>query len=303
MAVDGELNEVAAAIRALDPTGERIANAIRQTFDQLYDGRRTGRYRWDQLRKTEKTHCGTLVEINLQREFCFDDGQVLDYRIANHEVDCKYSQGYGWEIPPEAMGHLCLVATADDQASKCSIGLIRITADILNSGSNRDTKRTISAAARSQIDWLFRERDLPPNVLLQLPRTVVDGIMQLRTGQPRVNQIFRVAQGVPISGTVIETLAQQDDPNKRVRKNGGARSRLKPEGIIILGDYGAHQEIARCLRVRVPQEGEFVSVRVAQASRNGSGVAVIDNGLWRVASPNDPKCIAPDTPTQQRRRS
>ena len=48
-------------------------------LDQLYDGQRTGRYRWDQLRKTEKTHCGTLVEINMQREFLFEDGSKLDF--------------------------------------------------------------------------------------------------------------------------------------------------------------------------------------------------------------------------------
>ncbi len=37
---------------------------------------------WDQLFKTEKTHCGTLVEINLHREFKFQDGTKLDYQIA-----------------------------------------------------------------------------------------------------------------------------------------------------------------------------------------------------------------------------
>ena len=70
----------------------RVATVLRDTLDQLYDGQRTGRYKWDQLHKTEKTHCGTLVEINMQREFQFADGKKLDYKIANTEVDCKYSQ-------------------------------------------------------------------------------------------------------------------------------------------------------------------------------------------------------------------
>jgi hypothetical protein len=50
-----ELAAVAAEVRKLDPCGTRTARVLRETFDQLYDGQRTGRYRWDQLYKTEKT--------------------------------------------------------------------------------------------------------------------------------------------------------------------------------------------------------------------------------------------------------
>ena len=73
----------------------RFARTLRRTFDQIYDGRNTGRYRWDQLSKTEKTHFGSLIEINLQREFQFEDGIELDFRIAEVEVDCKWSQTDG----------------------------------------------------------------------------------------------------------------------------------------------------------------------------------------------------------------
>jgi hypothetical protein len=89
---DAALEDVAAKLQALDPQGRLTAQVLRDTLDQLYDGQRTRRYRWDQLFKTEKTHCGTLVEINLQRQFEFSDGNTLDYQIAGHEVDCKYSQ-------------------------------------------------------------------------------------------------------------------------------------------------------------------------------------------------------------------
>ena len=111
---------VAAALRGFDPDGSRTARVLRNTFDQLYDGKRTGRYRWDQLYKTEKTHCGTLVEINLQREFNFSDGQALDYGIGGADVDCKYSQRIGgWMIPPEARDHLCLLVSAEDTPRRC----------------------------------------------------------------------------------------------------------------------------------------------------------------------------------------
>jgi len=298
MAVDTELQEVLAAIRELDPHGLRIASTIRRTFDQLYDGRRTGRYRWDQLHKTEKTHCGTVLEINLQREFAFGDGDTLDYLIAGHEVDCKYSQSLGgWMIPQEAMGHLCLLVTADDQNAKWSCGLIRISNAVLSPGRNRDTKRSLSADGRQQISWVFQDADLPPNVLLELPPSDVDELMALPDGTKRMNQLFRVGQGRRITGSVIETVGQQQDSKRRVR-GGAARSRLQAEGIIILGDYSADQEIARQLSLPVPQAGEFVSIRVAAASAPGAGVATIDGRLWRVATATDPITPAPTTPGQ-----
>src|SRR5215213_10097391 len=92
---DGELDAVLADLLHRDPDGSRTARVLRNTLDQLYDGQRTRRYRWDQLYKTEKTHCGTLVEINLQREFRFTDGGTLDYCLAGVEVDCKFSQSLG----------------------------------------------------------------------------------------------------------------------------------------------------------------------------------------------------------------
>src|SRR5688572_15608773 len=153
---DDELDAVAAAIRLLDPDGERTARVLRDTLDQLYDGQRTGRYRWDQLHKTEKTHCGTLVEINLHREFEFGDGVILDYRIAGIDVDCKYSQTLGgWMIPPEAHDHVCLVVWSDDSASQWSAGVVRTTLERLNTGGNRDKKSTLNAEGRAAISWLF----------------------------------------------------------------------------------------------------------------------------------------------------
>src|SRR5580700_7209522 len=113
--IDSELGAVAATIRGLDPDGIKTAQVLRDTFDQLYDGQRTGRYRWDQLGKTEKTHFGTQVEINLARDLKFEGGSHLDYEIAGFDVDCKYSQTLGgWMVPPEARGHLCLLLWADD---------------------------------------------------------------------------------------------------------------------------------------------------------------------------------------------
>jgi hypothetical protein len=294
---DRELETVVRRIRELDPQGERIGLVLRQTLDQLYDGQHSGRYRWDQLHKTEKTHCGTLVEINLHREFGFEDGLTMDYRIADADVDCKYSQTLGgWMIPPESMGHLCLLVSADDQESQWSLGLVRIEDAILSKSGNRDAKKSITAVGRNKIQWVFRDATLPPNILLQLPRQTVDQIMDLPNGQRRIDEIFRVAQGRRIGRGVIATLGQQDDYMKRVRDNGGSRSRLKGEGIIVLGDYEQHQVIAHGLGVPIPRRGEFVSVRVAPAAAPGEGVVTLDGSLWRVAKESDGVTAAPACP-------
>lgn len=296
---DHEMETVVANIRLLDPDGRRTARIIRETFDQLYDGQRTGRYQWEQLYKTEKTHCGTLIEINLNREFKFESGDKLDYKIAGIEVDCKYSQSIGgWMIPPEAHGHLCLLVSAEDSDSpKWSMGFVRITDDRLNTGGNRDKKATLNTNGRNAIIWLFKDEPMSPNALLQIDRTVVEGIMALaqKSGQKAINELFRRALGLRIGRTVVATVAQQNDYMKRLRANGGARTALQSEGIIILGQYESHKAVARELGVPIPGPGEAVSVRVVPAAP-GVNVAKIEGRLWRVAQSDDHVIPAPKLP-------
>ncbi len=276
----------------------RVATVLRDTLDQLYDGQRTGRYRWDQLHKTEKTHCGTLVEINMQREFQFADGKKLDYKIADTEVDCKYSQKLGgWMIPVEARGELCMVIWADDGKSVWTLGLVRVLKEMLTKGGNRDRKASLSQEGMSTVRWLFQESELPPNVLLQVPEAAVDHIMEPKSGAERIRRLFRTVQGQRIGRGVVATVAQQADFMKRVRGNGGARSQLRDEGIIILGQYEAHRDIARQLGLPAPGKGESVSARVSLGSANESGTAIIAGSWWRVAEPEDPVVLAPLLPT------
>jgi hypothetical protein len=264
----------------------------------LYDGQRTGRYRWDQLYKTEKTHCGTLVEINFQRKFKFHDGSKLDYEIAGYEVDCKYSQTLGaWMIPPEVHGHLCLLVWAEDnQCPRWSMGLVRVSPDRLNAGGNRDAKSTLNGVGRESITWLTENAPLPPNVLLQLDRTTVDRIMAQPSGQKRINELFRSALGKVVGRAVVATVAQQDDYMKRVRSNGGARTVLKPEGIVILGQYQSHAAVARALGLPGPGPGDSISVRLTAAPGPGPGVAEISGRFWKVAKATDALVPAPDLP-------
>lgn len=305
---DEALLEVVNAMNGLDPDGSRTARVLRETLDQLYDGQHTGRYNWDQLMKTERTHCGTLVEINLQREFAFADGRGdagkgLDFSIAGHQVDCKYSQRFGgWMIPTEAHDELCLVLTADDQRSTWSMGIIRAKPDWLNLGENRDKKVQIKAVHRdAHTTWLYKNEPLSPNVLLHLPDADRAEVFSQKSGQRRLDELFRRARGVRISRGVVATVAQQSDYMKRVRGNGGSRTRLAAEGIILLGDSKAHRNLAGRLGLPVPMKGETVSTRVAPTDWHWNGPQFeLEGQAWRLATEEDPVVPAPTLPNPRK---
>ncbi len=301
---DEGVRRVFTRLRRADPDGARIAKLMRQTLDQLYDGQRTGRYSWDQLSKTERSHFGTLFEINLRRAFddVFDDGKKLDYRVDGLDVDCKFSQKmYGWMIPPEALGEILVVGYVNDAASEFAFGVVRAMPEYLNSGSNRDAKVTFSAANRGKVRWLRWPGELPVNVLLHVDEETRAAIFGQKSGQQKINELLRRVTGRAIGRGVIATVAQQDDFMKRVRANGGARSTLKNEGIIILGgDYSLHRGHAEELGVEVPGAGEVVSVRLVRATEDEPS-AIIGEGRWRVAREGEPVSEpAPDTPHKKR---
>ena len=305
---DVALEEVVEAFAEADPDGDRTSRVLRSTYDQLYDGQRTGRYRWDQLFKTEKTHYGTLIEINLRREFdgLIEDGELLDYKIAGHEIDCKYSQKQGgWMLPPECFNQLLLVCTANDQDGVWSLGVVRATESNRRSSSNRDAKAGLNSNGREAIRWLHRDSLLHPNVLLQMEAKVVAQIFSFNSGQRRVNELFRAAQMMRIGRNAVATVAQQDDYMKRVRSNGGARSALAWEGILIVGgDYESHRNVAEEFGVVVPGPGEFVSFTVVPTTLQDPNRVELDGTNWRLAIPGEVGSeFAPALPPTKRLRN
>lgn len=313
---DPALDEVADALLRMDPTGTRWASVIRHTYDMIYNGAETGRYRWDDLAKTEKTHFGTLFEINAQREFGFADGsgdpddpldRGLDYNIAGHDVDAKWSQDDGrWMLPPEVFGKLALVATGSDPRSEFSIGLVRVRPEFLTTGSkgNRDQKSWLSAFGRQQVRWLWRHAPMPENVLLRLSKSSIDHILDSKSGAERVARLFLEAEGLLIHRSTVATVARQLDHQKRARGNGGARDILRPDGYLIMsGAY--HSDVAAALGVPVPSRAEYVAARVVPSS-DGHG-ALLEGQLWRLAVTGEatglPAPLLPDEEKRQKRRS
>lgn len=285
---DPARDAIMAAFAAADPDGARAAQVFRDTYDQLYDGQHTGRFRWDQLFKTEKTHYGTLLEINLRREFddVIEDGVLLDYRVLGEDIDCKFSQSMGgWMLPPECFGHLLLVGTASDVGGTWSLGIVRASDANRRESQNRDGKTGLNARGRGQIAWLHLQASLPPNVLLGLDQTTLDAVLAPTSGQARVNELLRRVTQTRIGRNTIATLGKQADYMARVRDNGhGARTVLRREGYLIPGgDYEAHRNVAVQLGVEPPRPGEVVSIRVVPAEPGASWVVELEGRTWRAA--------------------
>jgi Restriction endonuclease NaeI len=224
-------------------------------------------------------------------------------------VDCKFSHRMGgWMIPPEADGKLLLLVQASDEDGTWSAGLLRATEENLRPAGNRDLKRALNDRGRAAVRWLQARAPLQDNALVNLPERDVAAVFCLPSGQQRVNELFRRAQQMRVSRTVVATVAMQDDYMKRVRDGGGARDQLRAEGIVIFGDYAGDQVLAAALGLPRPGPGEFVSARLARrssVSADGSGGSEhrayplsirLDGADWVLASPADPVEPAPSLP-------
>ena len=236
---------------------QQAAETLRRSLDEVIDGMRTGRWAVAALGKTEKTYIGTKVEILFKFDFELPDGDKLDATIHGTEVDIKCTVLNDWMIPAEAMGEICLLVKIDDMKSRFSIGLIRVTPDVLRAGLNRDRKGSLSAKGKESIRWLVRDGALPVNFLATLDEPVRKQIFSHPSGQLRINELFRLAPGKIIPRVAIETVARQKDPMKRVRD---ARKRLAKEGILVLGHQEGDPEKAKARGFAAPKKGEMIAI-------------------------------------------
>ncbi|WP_051229565.1 NaeI family type II restriction endonuclease [Paludibacterium yongneupense] len=238
---DPALIEVANYIVAKPNLDEIIGQYIRQAFDEVIDGPRTGRYAISQLEKTEKTYIGTKIEIILRAELGLGRGKKLDNFICGHEVDTKFSLSGQWMIPTEASDELCLLVSGDEVKKTCSFGLLRATADMLTVGANQDKKRTVSSMGKENAIWFLRNSPMPKNFVLELPNETRQTILSQRTGKARLHSLFRNVTGQIIPRSAILQIARSEDPLKRARE---AKGILEKDGLLILcATYAKDREL------------------------------------------------------------
>jgi len=290
--LDASLARAVNWFRSQSRMAERFGAAIRLRLDEVFDGQRTGRYSLHQLSKVEKIYIGTKVEIVIQAEFGLQRGDRMDYLVDGEEVDAKWSmRSRGWMIPTEAVGELCLCITAEDNRSTFSVGIVRADEANLRTSTNKDQKRRFNDDGIAAMAWLVRSGNLPENLLLHLSDETRSAILDYgSSGQQRVNQLFRRVHNKVVRREVVLTVAQQQDPPKRVRD---ARKALRQEGILVLGHQGSHPGIAEGLELDVPRKGSWIATRVVRADPDGTDSVVIGDERWRRAAPGDPVCAGP----------
>lgn len=240
---------------------EKLRGFFRAAIDEVIDTARTGRFFFAQLEKTEKTYLGTKFEIILRDWLQVPRGVRLDLLIGEREVDVKSTTGgaYGWMIPPEAIGQLCILLMVNEEQAICSFGLVRARASYLRPGGNRDSKTSFTANARSNIWWMVKDFPYTRNFWQVVSAADREEIMGYSGGRERVASLFERYQETAVSRVQIIAVAAQDDPMRRVRRNGGARDILAPKGIAILYS-GYDRELMLALGLTIGWR-EFMSFR------------------------------------------
>jgi Restriction endonuclease NaeI len=229
---DPDFERVWDQLQKIQGLQQLLAQTLRQALDEVIDGARTGRYAVAQLEKTEKTYIGTKVEILLGFAFEWPRGDKPDNLIANVEVDTKFSLTGNWMIPREALGQICLLASANDVTARFQVGLLRMTPEVLRSGTNQDGKTSVSSEGKKRIRWLCFDKPMAPNFLLNLDPDVLAKVQAHRSGKSRIAAFFEQVTDVLIPRSVVlQIIKLPGDPMKRARE---AKALLLPRGYRVL---------------------------------------------------------------------
>jgi hypothetical protein len=173
-------------------------------------------------------------------------------------VDIKNTIGDNWMIPHEAVGELCLLTLINEPAKTYSLGLVRAHNHLLNK-PNQDGKRSLSTKGKATIRWIADRAQLPVSIFLRIPDATREIVWRRKSGQARINELFRYVQRVPILRADLEALAQQLDPIKRARD---AKKELAKEGLLV--PCGRYEEEAAKARARGIELSPYEWVCVAQ---------------------------------------
>jgi hypothetical protein len=236
-----------------------FSRAIRQAIDEVIDGSRTGRYRYEELEKQEKAYIGTRIEIVVRTRFELEREGKLDTVIAGHPVDFKWSARGDWMIPKEALGELCLLLAGDEDGGTFSVGLVRCEERLLRKGRNQDVKGQLSAAGKQEVRWLVKDGVLPISFLATLDAETREAVLAQPVGQARIREFFTRVTRRAVPRELIPTLAVQADPMRRVRQD------KKTDGLaglkILSGHYKASKEAAEVLGYSLTKN-DYLSVPI-----------------------------------------
>lgn len=241
---------------------------VREVIDSIIDPARTGRTRFEELVNVEKTFIGLRLEHVLRDMIDVPSG-LRDLVIDGMDVDVKNTVRETWTIPPETYRdeEPCILIRSNEATLRCWLGVVFARNAYLNPGTNRDGKRSISAAGKANILWLLDAVPYPSGHWEGINTQRFRELREIKGGARRVSTFLRENLGMKIHRSVIQALLyDQLDYMKRTRGNGGARDILAPEGIAVLsGVYDA--ELARQLGYGVLLRDEILAVRPQDAEQ------------------------------------
>jgi restriction endonuclease NaeI len=248
---------------------DKMGAIIRQATDEVIATARTRRWTLDQCNDQEKSYLGVNIENIIRGEYDLKEGAAgMDFDVRSADVDCKWSRKFGgWQIPPEAVGHICLLVHGDDMTGEMAVGLLRVRDEILV-GGNRDGKRTVqSPGGIQEIRWLVTPgTPMPENFLMSLRKQDRDAILAPRGGDARALELFTRCEGMIIHRHIIESIGQQLDEARRFR--GETRKRLMERGFEVLnGHWKAGRERAMELgNIELTHRGQWICLRTDKSS-------------------------------------
>lgn len=235
---DPRLDAVESALRSIPDLVTKLREGIARAVDEVVDPVRSGRWRIDQLDQPEKTVIGIRVENILRMELGLDRPNHLDVLVGDQAVDVKFTMRANWTIPPEAVGEICLLTQYNSKTQEISAGLLRTTDEVLNEGRNRDLKRTVGKAGRKQIRWLVDREHADTSVIAFMARLDSHQRAELTDAtvgaQIRVNRLFQMFKGVPISEEVVQAVAQHFDWTRRLRPDAANPNGPEQQGFEVL---------------------------------------------------------------------
>ncbi len=129
--------------------------------------------------------------------------------------------------------HVNLLIAYDERKAQFRAGLAYVVEAVLGA-QNRDSKRTIKKEYYENISWIVANAPYPPNFLAALPDQILSQIVSPASANDRVEALLTLVQGTIIPRHAICSVANQQDPLKRLRRNGGARENLWTKGILVL---------------------------------------------------------------------
>lgn len=247
---------------------EAFAGRILEAVDFVLDPQRTGRTEIDDLDRVEKTFIGLKVE-HFVRDMLDAPSGIRDLRLGDLDVDIKNTirRSRTWMIPFETYSREepVLVIASDAKARTSSMGVL-IARDAYLGAPNRDRKRAVLAAARSEVLWIIEDMTWPVSRWDGLDMGRFRELRSsIRKGSDRAAAFFRENLERPTHRSVVLALLHdQYDPMKRLRGNGGARDELRADSIALLSTRYDRSLLKQMKRPA--EKDEFIAVRPANAT-------------------------------------